>query len=66
MKDYIILMHSDSDNTNSDDWSVYIAKLNQLGVFQGGSSIGSGACISKNCIWRQVIPLRLSLYSNLQ
>ncbi|POY35122.1 hypothetical protein C3K47_17125 [Solitalea longa] len=45
MKDYIILMHSDGGNTN--DWIIYIAKLNQLGVFQGGSSMGGGACISK-------------------
>ena len=47
MNDYILLMHNDSGNTNSDDWNLYVTKLNQLGCFDGGSSIGGGKCISK-------------------
>ena len=47
MNDYLILMHNDSGTTNPDDWNTYFSQLNKLGVFQGGSSIGGGACISK-------------------
>lgn len=48
MNDYIFLMHSDAGPTTSEEWNVYITKLNSLGVFQGGSSIGEGVCVSKS------------------
>jgi len=47
MNDYIILMHNDGGDTNPNDWNDYFAQLNQLGIFQGGSALGSGVCISK-------------------
>ena len=50
MNDYIFLMHNDTkdDAGNRDDeWATYIAKLKQSGVFQGGSEIGDGVCMSK-------------------
>lgn len=50
MNDYIFLMHNDArDDGHSRDngWAAYIAKLQQSGVFQGGSAIGDGICMSK-------------------
>ena len=50
MNDYIFLMHNDAktDGHSGDDgWAEYIAKLQQAGVFQGGSAIGDGICITK-------------------
>lgn len=41
-------MHDDSGDTNPDEWEAYISKLSQSGCFQGGSSIGTGVCISKS------------------
>jgi hypothetical protein len=48
MNDYIFLMHSDSGPTSPKEWDAYIGRLNGLGVFQGGSSIGDGVCVSKS------------------
>jgi hypothetical protein len=50
MNDYIFLMHHDAgdDGHHRDgEWASYIAKLQQAGVFQGGSAIGDGICLSK-------------------
>ena len=48
MQDFILLMHNDAktnvENTLLDAWSRYIETLQMKGVFQGGSSIGSGIC----------------------
>ncbi len=48
MPDFILFMHNDSRNTETQDenlaWSHYIEILQAKGVFQGGSSIGSGIC----------------------
>lgn len=46
MTDYIFLMHDDSAN-NDEDWGPYLGKLQQGGVFQGGSAIGDGVCARK-------------------
>lgn len=48
MNDYIFLMHSGGGPTTSEEWEAYIGRLNDLGVFQGGSSIGEGICVSKS------------------
>ena len=51
MNDYIFLMHNDArDNglSRDDNWAEYITKLQQAGVFQGGSAIGDGICLSKS------------------
>ena len=47
MADYVFLMHDDAvvDETG---WEPYLRKLQQAGVFQGGSEIGAGVCARKN------------------
>jgi hypothetical protein len=48
MNEYLLLMHADS--TTAEDvslWDTYLGKLNQLGAFAGGSSIGAGQCMRK-------------------
>ena len=50
MNDYIFLIHNDAkDDSQSrdDEWAEYIGKLQQAGVFHGGSAIGDGVCMSK-------------------
>ncbi len=48
MKDFILLMHSDTKReVESADWEAYIATLTSSGCFQGGSTIGSGKCLRK-------------------
>lgn len=51
MNDYILFMHDDVpavERGRSDElWPAYFAKLRELGVFQGGSSIGDGECVNK-------------------
>ncbi len=50
MNDYILLMHNDTkdDGQSHDDERVaYFTKLQQAGVFHGGSAIGDGVCMSK-------------------
>jgi hypothetical protein len=50
MKDFILLMHNDSppDAVRRDTWPAYFAKLEQSGLFEGGSTIGDGVCVSKS------------------
>lgn len=52
MPDFILFMHNDaSESKTTDDsgaWSLYIAKLQAKGVFQGGSSLGPGMCVNKS------------------
>ena len=49
MTDYILLMHSDAVREASDElWEVYFAKLRNLDVFEGGSSIGPGEVLRKH------------------
>lgn len=45
MKDFIFLMHDDAPAGL--DWDPYLTRLREAGVFQGGSSIGDGACVRK-------------------
>ena len=48
MNDYLLLMHADSVTAEDASlWDAYLGKLNQLGVFAGGSSIGAGHCVRK-------------------
>lgn len=51
MRDYIFLMHNDSaqseNEPSADLWGPYIEALKASGSFQGGSSIGPGACVNK-------------------
>jgi hypothetical protein len=52
MPDYILLMHDDSlmhDDNVADypAWAPYIQRLQQGGVFQGGSAIGHGVSLRK-------------------
>lgn len=49
MPDFLILMHNDApDGAAEGDWPSYIGKLIEAGRFQGGSAIGTGACIRKS------------------
>jgi hypothetical protein len=45
--DFLLLMHADGGPESGDAWEAYTAKLNALGVFRGGSSIGTGATLRK-------------------
>ena len=47
MADFIFLMHDDAAGGDGLDWDPYLTKLREAGVFQGGSSIGAGACVRK-------------------
>jgi hypothetical protein len=50
MNDYIFLMHNDVKDAKpdrGDEWAAYLARLREVGAFQGGSAIGDGVCISK-------------------
>lgn len=48
MPDFILFMHNDANESKTTDnagaWRLYIEKLQAKGMFQGGSSIGSGVC----------------------
>jgi hypothetical protein len=52
MKDFILLMHADSDdNAVADDgrrWSEYLSKLRESRCFDGGSSVGQGIMFKRN------------------
>ena len=57
MHDYILLMHNDvpdGQSRSQHDWSAYFAKLREVGAFQGGSSIGGGACMTKSAASRPI------------
>ena len=48
MRDYIFLMHDDANaGTSAEMWSSYLSFLRGRGVFEGGSSIGSGETFRK-------------------
>jgi len=47
MAEYIFLMHDDA-NDDAADWAPYIRRLQDAGVFKGGSAIGDGLCARKN------------------
>ena len=49
MGDYILLMHDDAVEQESDAaWQAYIGQLQTSGAFGGGSAIGAGICLRKN------------------
>lgn len=52
MPDFILFMHNDApQNATSQktaSWPSYLARLEQLGVLQGGSAIGGGFCVSQS------------------
>jgi hypothetical protein len=47
MNDYMLLMHNDGKPSPDDAWGPYLSKLKASGRFQGGSSMGTGACFNK-------------------
>lgn len=51
MKDYMLLMHDDPKNPElARDplaWDRYLEAVRRTGHFQGGSSVGSGACFAR-------------------
>jgi hypothetical protein len=64
MNDYILFMHDDPNDgkvDRGDEWACWFAKLRQAGVFQGGSAIGGGICVSKAGTAPDITP-RLSGY----
>jgi hypothetical protein len=57
MNDYILLTHDDAPGERGDrsqQWAAYFAKLREAGVFQGGSAIGDGVCVSKAADAREI------------
>jgi hypothetical protein len=57
MNDYILLMHNDvpgEDRRRDEEWQAYFTKLRAAGVFQGGSAIGDGLCVTKSGLPRQI------------
>ncbi len=51
MPDFIFFMHNDAkqnDFKHAVTWDRYIRTLQEKGVFQGGSSIGTGLCKNKS------------------
>jgi hypothetical protein len=46
-QDFLLLMHG-GHHADPTAWGPYFAKLREGGWFQGGSSIGGGACLSKS------------------
>jgi hypothetical protein len=51
MNDYFLLMHDDVPQPplpTTATWDNYLEKLKASGRFGGGSSIGSGACVSRS------------------
>lgn len=53
MNEYIFLMHNDVQLPER-GWDEYLAQLSASGQFDGGSSIGSGVCVRKNGVERQI------------
>ena len=48
MNDYILFMHTDAlDHATPEAWPSYFEKLQKIGAFQGGSSIGGGEVLRK-------------------
>ena len=52
-------------NRSGDEWAAYFAKLRHAGVFQGGSAIGDGVCVSKSTAVPGITP-HLSGYIRVQ
>jgi hypothetical protein len=49
VRDFIMLMHDDANAEHSAEmWSSYLSFLRGRGVFEGGSSIGSGEAFRKH------------------
>jgi hypothetical protein len=52
MNDYIFFMHDDARENGEHNcdaaWDAYFAMLRASGHFSGGSSIGSGVCITRS------------------
>lgn len=52
MKDYMLLMHDDPKNTalarDPLAWDRYLEAVRRTGHFQGGSSVGGGACFARS------------------
>jgi hypothetical protein len=46
MADYMLMMHADAPAPEV-GWDVYLSSLRQSGAFEGGSTVGSGACFRK-------------------
>ena len=50
MPEYLLLMHA-SDAAAAPDtshtWPTYLAALGEMGVFEGGSALGGGVCVTK-------------------
>lgn len=48
MPDFLLLSHNDTADTPSGEmWGAYLARLHELGVFDGGSAIGRGETVRK-------------------
>ena len=50
MNDYILLMYNDvpeGQQRPHEEWGTYLTKLREAAAFQGGSSMGGGACVRK-------------------
>jgi hypothetical protein len=47
MAEYIFLMHDDVASDHESDWEPYLRRLNESGLFEGGSAIGEGICVRK-------------------
>ena len=45
MAEYIFLTHNDAPGDGN--WAPYLKKLQDVGVFRGGSAIGAGECVRK-------------------
>jgi len=45
--DYILLMHADALGPET-GWDAYLTSLRRSGAFEGGSTVGGGACFRKD------------------
>jgi len=66
-RDYIFLMHGGSitGGAHTGGWSMYLARLQELGVFQGGGAIGGGRIYSKG-LWSTGISDQITGYIRIQ
>lgn len=52
MPEYLLLMHNDvpgrAEEDGSKAWGEYLRGLQNAGVFEGGSAIGTGICVRKH------------------
>jgi hypothetical protein len=58
MNNYMFLMHDEPPQTGDFDsrydWQPYLAKLRTSGRLIGGSAIGTGMCVSKSGVAREI------------